>query len=69
MQYAQILEAEIAQDERLLLMTPLAHAAGLFAQSALVRGATIVIEPGFDAARALDLLRDRGSPGPSSCRR
>ncbi|GAA4703112.1 AMP-binding protein [Pseudonocardia yuanmonensis] len=59
-QYAQIVEAEIAQDERLLLMTPLAHAAGLFAQSALVRGATIVIEPGFDAARALDLLRTRG---------
>jgi fatty-acyl-CoA synthase len=59
-QYAQIVEAELAQDERLLLMTPLAHAAGLFAQSALVRGATIVIEPGFDAARALDLLRSRG---------
>ncbi|MCE0766117.1 AMP-binding protein [Pseudonocardia kujensis] len=59
-QYAQILEAELAQDERLLLMTPLAHAAGLFAQSALVRGATVVIEPGFDAGRALDLLRDRG---------
>jgi fatty-acyl-CoA synthase len=59
-QYAQIVEAELAQDERLLLMTPLAHAAGLFAQSALIRGATIVIEPGFDAARALDLLRSRG---------
>jgi fatty-acyl-CoA synthase/long-chain acyl-CoA synthetase len=59
-QYAQIVEAELAQDERLLLTTPLAHAAGLFAQSALVRGATIVIEPGFDAARALDLLRTGG---------
>lgn len=58
--YAQLLEAEIAQDERLLLMTPLAHAAGLFAQSALVRGATSVIVDGFDADRALDVLaRDR----------
>ncbi|MEJ2889301.1 class I adenylate-forming enzyme family protein [Actinomycetospora aeridis] len=59
-QYAQLLEAEIAQDDRLLLTTPLAHAAGLFAQSALIRGATCVIEPGFDADRVLDALRTRG---------
>ncbi|MEU7814822.1 AMP-binding protein [Pseudonocardia sp. NPDC049154] len=58
--YAQIVEAEIAQSDRLLLSTPLAHAAGLFAQSALIRGATSVIEPGFDAARTLELLRTRG---------
>ncbi|GAY08274.1 class I adenylate-forming enzyme family protein [Pseudonocardia sp. N23] len=55
---AQLLEAEITADDRLLLATPLAHAAGLFAQSALIRGATSVIEAGFDAARVLDLLRD-----------
>ncbi|MCW0214927.1 MAG: AMP-binding protein [Pseudonocardia sp.] len=59
-QYAQIVEGEIAQDERLLLMTPLAHAAGLFAQSALVRGATCVIRDGFDATEALGLLRGAG---------
>ncbi|MDD7941555.1 AMP-binding protein [Actinomycetospora lutea] len=59
-QYAQLLEAEIVQDDRLLLTTPLAHAAGLFAQSALLRGATSVIEPGFDADRVLAALRDRG---------
>ncbi|GAA2891623.1 long-chain fatty acid--CoA ligase [Pseudonocardia halophobica] len=58
--YAQIVEAEIAQSDRLLLSTPLAHAAGLFAQSALIRGATSVIEPGFDAARTLELVRTRG---------
>ncbi|WP_214103362.1 class I adenylate-forming enzyme family protein [Acrocarpospora catenulata] len=58
--YAQLLEAEILHDERLLLMTPLAHAAGLFAQSALLRGATIVIRDGFDAEQTVELLhRDR----------
>lgn len=57
---AQLLEAEILQDDRLLLTTPLAHAAGLFAQSALLRGATSVIEPGFDADAVLAALRDRG---------
>ncbi|GAA4901734.1 fatty-acyl-CoA synthase/long-chain acyl-CoA synthetase [Actinomycetospora succinea] len=58
--YAQLLEAEIVQDDRLLLTTPLAHAAGLFAQSALIRGATSVIEDGFDAERVLDAVRARG---------
>ena len=57
---AQLLEAEITADDRLLLSTPLAHAAGLFAQSALIRGATSVIEEGFDAASVLDQLRDNG---------
>lgn len=59
-QYAQLLEAEIVQGDRLLLTTPLAHAAGLFAQSALIRGATSVIEPGFEADRVLTAFRDRG---------
>jgi len=56
--YAQLLEAEILQDERLLLMTPLAHAAGLFGQSALIRGATIVLTDGFDANKTASLLTD-----------
>ncbi|GAA4797993.1 hypothetical protein GCM10023200_37920 [Actinomycetospora chlora] len=60
LQYAQLLEAEIVADDRLLLTTPLAHAAGLLAQSALLRGATSVVEPGFDAAGVLDALRTRG---------
>jgi fatty-acyl-CoA synthase/long-chain acyl-CoA synthetase len=54
--YAQLLEAEITSDDRLLLATPLAHAAGLFAQSALLRGATCVIVDGFDALTAVDTL-------------
>lgn len=56
--YAQLLEAEILQDERLLLMTPLAHAAGLFGQSALIRGATIVLTDGFDADDTARMLTE-----------
>jgi fatty-acyl-CoA synthase len=60
--YAQMLEAEITDTDRLLLMTPLAHAAGLFAQTALLRGATVVLTDKFDAAGTLDLLsRERVS--------
>lgn len=54
--YAQMLEAEITDTDRLLLMTPLAHAAGLFAQTALIRGATVVLSDRFDADATLDLF-------------
>lgn len=56
---AQLLEAEIRQHERLLLATPLAHAAGLFAQSAILRGATIVLHDGFDVERTASALREQ----------
>ena len=56
--YAQMLEAEITDTDRLLLMTPLAHAAGLFAQTALIRGAAVVLADGFDADTTLDLFAD-----------
>ncbi|WP_127128952.1 AMP-binding protein [Georgenia sp. SYP-B2076] len=58
--YAQMLEAEITDSERLLLMTPLAHAAGLFTQTALLRGATVILTDGFDAAKALLAIRNAG---------
>lgn len=54
--YAQMLEGEISETDRLLLMTPLAHAAGLFTQSALIRGASIVLTDGFDAGETVRLL-------------
>lgn len=53
---AQLLEAEIRQGERMLLATPLAHAAGLFAQSAVLRGATVLLRDGFDAEDTLAAL-------------
>ncbi|GAA1512692.1 class I adenylate-forming enzyme family protein [Nocardioides humi] len=55
---AHLLEGDIRRDERLLLTTPLAHAAGLFTLAALLRGAHARIEPGFDARRALRLMRE-----------
>lgn len=58
--YAQLLEAEIGEGDRLLLMTPLAHAAGLFAQSAMIRGSSIVLVDGFDAERAVALVAAEG---------
>ena len=54
--YAQMLEAEITDSDRLLLMTPLAHAAGLFTQTALIRGACVVLADGFDPAIMVELL-------------
>lgn len=55
--YAQLIEAEILEDERLLLTTPLAHAAGLFGQSGLIRGATLVLRDGFDMDDTVGLIQ------------
>src|SRR5690606_34587497 len=46
----------IGRDGRLLLVTPLAHAAGLFTLAGLPRGSYVRIEPGFDAQAVLDRL-------------
>jgi fatty-acyl-CoA synthase len=53
---AQLAEAEIAEDDVLLLATPLAHAAGLFAQSALIRGAQVRLSDGFEIDATLELF-------------
>jgi len=44
------------KDERILIVTPLAHAAGLLMLAGLVNGATHIIEGQFDPFRALDLV-------------
>ncbi|WP_214109122.1 class I adenylate-forming enzyme family protein [Acrocarpospora catenulata] len=54
--WAHLLDGGIGRDERLLLTTPLAHAAGLFTLAALLRGAYARVEPGFDTAAALDRI-------------
>ncbi|MDF2825065.1 MAG: hypothetical protein K0R68_2473, partial [Mycobacterium sp.] len=54
--WTHLIEAGIARDDRLLVTTPMAHSAGLFTATSLVRGAEVVIEPGFDADRWLDLV-------------
>ncbi|MCX6386168.1 MAG: AMP-binding protein [Solirubrobacterales bacterium] len=57
-QISTILEAEIGRDERLLLTTPLPHAAGLFTLAGLVRGAMVVITSGFDAEAMLAAVEE-----------
>ncbi|WP_308188382.1 AMP-binding protein [Nocardia australiensis] len=53
---AQLLETALQDDERMLLSTPLAHAAGAMAEIGLLKGATLYIESGFNVSRTLDLL-------------
>jgi fatty-acyl-CoA synthase/long-chain acyl-CoA synthetase len=44
---SHLLEAEIGRDERILVTTPLPHAAGLFTTTGLARGATVFVERRF----------------------
>lgn len=53
---SHIMEMGVADDERILLMSPLPHSAGFLAQAGLIRGATILLERRFDPERALDLI-------------
>lgn len=56
--WAHLIDSGINGDSRLLLTTPLPHSAGLFAASALVAGARVWIESGFDARRWVDLVEE-----------
>ncbi|WP_214105643.1 AMP-binding protein [Acrocarpospora catenulata] len=57
---AQLIEGEIRRQERMLLMTPVSHAAGAFAETGLLRGATILLHESFDAGRTVHSLRHAG---------
>lgn len=54
--YIQMVEAEIGVGERMLVMSPLAHAGGALMQAGIARGANIRILDSFDAQRTVDLL-------------
>ncbi|GAA4733890.1 long-chain fatty acid--CoA ligase [Nocardioides endophyticus] len=56
--WAHLIDAGIDSDSKLLLMTPLPHSAGLFAASALLAGAHVHIESGFDAQRWISLVEE-----------
>lgn len=58
--WAQIIESGIDIDDRVLLSTPLVHAAGLFNMTALARGAEVRVTDGFDTAEWLELVEDDG---------
>ena len=59
-QIATMLEAEVGRDERMLLTTPLPHAAGLFTLAGLLRGATVFIARRFDAGETLTAIEEHG---------
>ncbi|MGW9825273.1 fatty-acyl-CoA synthase [Brevibacterium pityocampae] len=58
--YIQMIEADIAVGEQMLVMSPLAHAAGALALAGIGRGATVRILAAFDAQRVVDLLIEEG---------
>lgn len=55
---SQLLEGEIRHDERLVLSTPLSHAAGFFLLPALCRGAAGIVVPSFDPERVAQVFDD-----------
>jgi len=54
---SQVIMSEITAEERMLITTPLPHAAHLLCQAGLLRGATVWITEGFDPLQTLDLIR------------
>ncbi len=54
--FAHIMEGGIGRDEHMLLTTPLPHAAGFLGAAALLRGAHVRVEPGFDAHEVLEIM-------------
>jgi fatty-acyl-CoA synthase/long-chain acyl-CoA synthetase len=53
---AHAIELDIRPRDRLLLMTPLPHSAGLIMAGGLTQGCTHIIKQGFDAERALEAI-------------
>ncbi|MBV1931797.1 MAG: AMP-binding protein [Porticoccaceae bacterium] len=51
-----IVHGEIAEDEKLLLTSPLPHSAGFFLQTALLQGATAYVHSKFDPETVLDTI-------------
>ncbi|MFN2099982.1 AMP-binding protein [Altererythrobacter sp. MF3-039] len=57
--FSHLINAEIAEDERLLICSPLPHSAQQFVMAALLRGAHVTIERSFEAERVLQLIEER----------
>jgi fatty-acyl-CoA synthase len=57
---AHLVELGLQDDERMLIVSPLPHATGFLAQAGMLKGATLYIEPAFDADLVLErITRDR----------
>ncbi|WP_417547734.1 AMP-binding protein [Marinobacter segnicrescens] len=55
---SHLTELGLQDDERLLLTSPLPHAAGMLLLTGLLKGATHFIEPGFDPATVIRRISD-----------
>jgi len=55
---AHIIELELGEDERMLLMSPLPHSAGFHLQAGLAKGASIWLDSGFDPQQVLRRIAD-----------
>ena len=53
---AHLVELGLQDDERMLIISPLPHATGFLAQAGMLKGATLYIEPGFDAGTVLERI-------------
>jgi fatty-acyl-CoA synthase len=53
---AHVIEANLLDDEHMLLTSPLPHSAGFLAQAGLLKGATLFLERRFDPGQVLDLI-------------
>lgn len=59
---SHVIEMEIDAQDVLLITSPLPHSAGFLLQAALVKGATVLLEEGFEVARVLERIeQDRAS--------
>jgi len=57
---SHIIEANLVDDERMLLTSPLPHSAGFLAQAGLLKGAAVFLEARFDPDEVLERIeRDR----------
>lgn len=54
--YNHIYELDIRRSERMLLVTPLGHSAGLFALVALAQGGRVILQSSFDAESVLETI-------------
>lgn len=58
---AHLIEMELVHEDRLLLTSPLPHAAGALLQAALLAGVSTHIEPNFDLDVVLDQIEHHGA--------
>lgn len=55
---SHMIETEISCGEKMLFSTPLSHSAGLFTQTGLLQGASIIIEQKFDPNKILKIIEE-----------